>query len=635
MGYGNLGDGSASKDKKRKGFGIFGRKEATQGAPTTPLNRHSVNASAAPSKSERVVAPAWTPVAVPAVTELDRNGFVKYNLADKDDVFIRAEGADHLFDDSEPVLRKAVPDRFATTSEVKKEASFKFAPRQQKTEDFVYKDPTDMFGHAMKAEKLDESECGTIFLKVQSDDEFDKEIMDDLGVESDGFGLKASRISLGYGEAAVTEAVAVEPTKEYKVPCDEPVVEEAEIPGSSSAFAAESEDMFTEVSAEEDDVGFDISPGELEIEAELDAEEALESNSGVADMSFDVGMTDEPIEIAEDADPEVEPEFVEGPVADVEVEQHEDAADAMDIEEMSVEVPAGQSDAPFDDEPAMESVMEIPVAFDDEPAMESVMEIPVAFDDEPAMESVMEIPVVFDDEPADAAVPEVAVSAVEPNFIDISALEEPAEYVPVEPNFIDISALEEPAEYVPVEPNFIDISALEEPAEVSISVPAESAVVHGTMEIAEETGFIETRFTEMPMAMTDAEAMPKVTVAIPALEVSDVDDDEYDDFLPPTRSPEKREPGVRFRSELMAASVTNLIKAENAEAPVFDIAEAVSEETKVQAPYVAEAEVQDMIAPSSMPEESPAHGSTVSFTFSRGQVPNRSNTGIRFLMGRL
>jgi hypothetical protein len=619
MGYGNLGDGSASKDKKRKGFGIFGRKEATQGAPTTPLNRHSVNASAAPSKSERVVAPAWTPVAVPAVTELDRNGFVKYNLADKDDVFIRAEGADHLFDDSEPVLRKAVPDRFATTSEVKKEASFKFAPRQQKTEDFVYKDPTDMFGHAMKAEKLDESECGTIFLKVQSDDEFDKEIMDDLGVESDGFGLKASRISLGYGEAAVTEAVAVEPTKEYKVPCDEPVVEEAEIPGSSSAFAAESEDMFTEVSAEEDDVGFDISPGELEIEAELDAEEALESNSGVADMSFDVGMTDEPIEIAEDADPEVEPEFVEGPVADVEVEQHEDAADAMDIEEMSVEVPAGQSDAPFDDEPAMESVMEIPVAFDDEPAMESVMEIPVA----------------FDDEPADAAVPEVAVSAVEPNFIDISALEEPAEYVPVEPNFIDISALEEPAEYVPAEPNFIDISALEEPAEVSISVPAESAVVHGTMEIAEETGFIETRFTEMPMAMTDAEAMPKVTVAIPALEVSDVDDDEYDDFLPPTRSPEKREPGVRFRSELMAASVTNLIKAENAEAPVFDIAEAVSEETKVQAPYVAEAEVQDMIAPSSMPEESPAHGSTVSFTFSRGQVPNRSNTGIRFLMGRL
>jgi hypothetical protein len=619
MGYGNLGDGSASKDKKRKGFGIFGRKEATQGAPTTPLNRHSVNASAAPSKSERVVAPAWTPVAVPAVTELDRNGFVKYNLADKDDVFIRAEGADHLFDDSEPVLRKAVPDRFATTSEVKKEASFKFAPRQQKTEDFVYKDPTDMFGHAMKAEKLDESECGTIFLKVQSDDEFDKEIMDDLGVESDGFGLKASRISLGYGEAAVTEAVAVEPTKEYKVPCDEPVVEEAEIPGSSSAFAAESEDMFTEVSAEEDDVGFDISPGELEIEAELDAEEALESNSGVADMSFDVGMTDEPIEIAEDADPEVEPEFVEGPVADVEVEQHEDAADAMDIEEMSVEVPAGQSDAPFDDEPAMESVMEIPVAFDDEPAMESVMEIPV----------------VFDDEPADAAVPEVAVSAVEPNFIDISALEEPAEYVPVEPNFIDISALEEPAEYVPAEPNFIDISALEEPAEVSISVPAESAVVHGTMEIAEETGFIETRFTEMPMAMTDAEAMPKVTVAIPALEVSDVDDDEYDDFLPPTRSPEKREPGVRFRSELMAASVTNLIKAENAEAPVFDIAEAVSEETKVQAPYVAEAEVQDMIAPSSMPEESPAHGSTVSFTFSRGQVPNRSNTGIRFLMGRL
>jgi len=285
---------------------------------------------------------------------------------------------------------------------------------------------------------------------------------------------------------------------------------------------------------------------------------------------------------------------------------------------------------------------------------------------------------------------ETAVSGA-PSFIDISGLmhtgEEPAEASPSPepPMFIDISALLEPVleaagdpaegaveassdqggpddAEIPAAPRFIDISALLVPMEATGYEPAtEAMAVSGSDFVLEDPSYAQ------PEAALTSSAAAAETMSDRGAVCSEDPYDEMYDFLPPARTPVRREPRGNFRSELTTASVSGVL-VDRTVSSVFDFDDVYSGETVLPEGAVicmddevsgvmmlavpglegdvAESESvlpepQEMPLPDDgldappepvRPEPEAARGSTVAFAFA-GRTAIPGGSGIRFSIG--
>ncbi|MDY0293593.1 MAG: hypothetical protein RBQ77_03360 [Candidatus Methanomethylophilaceae archaeon] len=788
MGYGNLGDDSASNEKGiLKGLRLFGKKGPQQ--PSPPSRRGAAEtegrgASAVAKDgipgADRMVAPSWRASSSAAVAGFDRNGFVRYNVAEEDDVFLRTESDRAVPEEEGPALRKAVPNRFAVAEEppVREGPEIKLAsPSEARA--FVAIKPCDMFLNALDVEPVDEDEFNRIFIKpAKSDEEFDEEIR----FESDGFvtpegpgsvigGVdfaKTSTEAEGFPAHAVAYQAGIpEPPAEDggmlpRTEAQAGTIRDAE----ADAEASSQRDARTELGYERSDIPMFSEGAYLQEDPESVAEallirvsepvsiseESEEQEEDVSECGSESGesvliipidlidpASDEreqtlslscetealipiPVEFGETSAEEFAAESVPEPPAFIDIsalletENVPDAAFACEVPVVSEECQPSQSEqsaaSSSEEEATIESIL-------GEAASE-----PLAVE-LPAPEGAIALPSPEEEE-------ETAVSGA-PSFIDISGLmhtgEEPAEASPYPepPMFIDISALLEPVleaagdpaegaveassdqggpddADIPAAPRFIDISALLEPVLEAAGDPAEGAVEASSdqggpddAEIPAAPRFIDISALLVPMEATGYEpateamavsgsdfvledpsyAQPEAALTSSAAAAETMSDrgavcseDPYDemyDFLPPARTPVRREPRGNFRSELTTASVSGVL-VDRTVSSVFDFDDVYSGETVLPEGAVicmddevsgvmmlavpglegdvAESESvlpepQEMPLPDDgldappepvRPEPEAARGSTVAFAFA-GRTAIPGGSGIRFSIG--
>ena len=746
MGYGNLGDDSASNEKGiLKGLRLFGKKGPQQ--PSPPSRRGAAEtegrgASAVAKDgipgADRMVAPSWRASSSAAVAGFDRNGFVRYNVAEEDDVFLRTESDRAVPEEEGPALRKAVPNRFAVAEEppVREGPEIKLAsPSEARA--FVAIKPCDMFLNALDVEPVDEDEFNRIFIKpAKSDEEFDEEIR----FESDGFvtpegpgsvigGVdfaKTSTEAEGFPAHAVAYQAGIpEPPAEDggmlpRTEAQAGTIRDAE----ADAEASSQRDARTELGYERSDIPMFSEGAYLQEDPESVAEallirvsepvsiseESEEQEEDVSECGSESGesvliipidlidpASDEreqtlslscetealipiPVEFGETSAEEFAAESVPEPPAFIDIsalletENVPDAAFACEVPVVSEECQPSQSEqsaaSSSEEEATIESIL-------GEAASE-----PLAVE-LPAPEGAIALPSPEEEE-------ETAVSGA-PSFIDISGLmhtgEEPAEASPSPepPMFIDISALLEPVleaagdpaegaveassdqggpddADIPAAPRFIDISALLVPMEATGYEPAtEAMAVSGSDFVLEDPSYAQ------PEAALTSSAAAAETMSDRGAVCSEDPYDEMYDFLPPARTPVRREPRGNFRSELTTASVSGVL-VDRTVSSVFDFDDVYSGETVLPEGAVicmddevsgvmmlavpglegdvAESESvlpepQEMPLPDDgldappepvRPEPEAARGSTVAFAFA-GRTAIPGGSGIRFSIG--